>query len=68
MIGAAWKMEVEKLGKDQNGKRVFLPEGRAPKVGDVFRDPEMAAALKLVASQGASAFYRGAIAKAILKF
>jgi gamma-glutamyltranspeptidase/glutathione hydrolase len=67
MIGAAWKTEEEKLGKDQNGKRIFLHEGRAPKVGDVFRDPEMAAALKLVASQGAPAFYKGAIAKAILK-
>ena len=43
MIGAAWKTEEEKLGKDQNGKRIFLHEGRAPKVGDVFRDPEMAA-------------------------
>jgi gamma-glutamyltranspeptidase / glutathione hydrolase len=67
MIGAAWKEEEAKLAKDLNAKRIFLRDGRAPNVGDVFRDPEMAAALKLVASQGASAFYKGAIAKAILK-
>ena len=67
MIGSAWKTEEAKLGKDQNGQRIFLRDGHAPKIGDMFRDPEMAAALKLVASQGAKAVYQGAIAQAILK-
>jgi gamma-glutamyltranspeptidase/glutathione hydrolase len=67
MIGAAWKTEEEKLGKDQNGRRIFLHDGRAPKVGEMFRDPEMAAALKLIAAGGAEPFYKGAIAEAILK-
>jgi gamma-glutamyltranspeptidase/glutathione hydrolase len=67
MIGNAWKSEEEKLAKDQNAQRIFLRDGRAPKIGEVFRDPEMAAALKLVAAQGAKAVYEGAIAQAILK-
>lgn len=67
MIGNAWKSEEEKLGKDENGRRIFLRDGRAPKIGEMFRDPEMAAALKLIATQGPSAFYKGAIAQAILK-
>jgi len=67
MIGNAWKTEEAKLGKDQNGQRIFLRDGHAPKIGDVFRDPEMAAALKLLAAQGPAAFYKGAIAQAILK-
>jgi gamma-glutamyltranspeptidase/glutathione hydrolase len=67
MIGNAWKMEEEKLGKDLNGQRIFLRDGHAPKIGEMFRDPEMAAALKLIAAQGAPAFYKGAIAQAILK-
>ena len=67
MISAAWKDDEEKLGKDLNGKRIFLREGHAPNAGDMFRDPEMGAALKLLAAQGADAFYKGAIAKAILK-
>jgi gamma-glutamyltranspeptidase/glutathione hydrolase len=67
LIGAAWKTEEEKLGKDQNGRRIFLHDGRAPKVGEMFRDPEMAAALKLIAAGGAEPFYKGAIAEAILK-
>jgi len=67
MIGEAWKMEEAKLGKDENARHVFLRDGHAPKIGEVFRDPQMAAALRLVASQGAAAFYKGVIAKAILK-
>jgi gamma-glutamyltranspeptidase / glutathione hydrolase len=53
----------------QNGeaKRVFLPDGKVPEVGQVFINKDVAQALRLVADGGAGAFYRGAIAKAILK-
>lgn len=67
MIGDAWKTEEAKLARDRNAKSVFLRDGKAPRIGDVFRNPGMAAALKLLAAQGAPAFYRGAIAQAILK-
>ncbi len=42
-------------------------DGRAPRVGEVFRNPELAAALRLLAGSGVDAFYRGSIAKALLK-
>ena len=67
MIGGAWALESKKLAKDANAARVFLPGGEAPKIGQIFRDPQMAAALRLIANDGPPAFYRGAIAKAILK-
>jgi gamma-glutamyltranspeptidase/glutathione hydrolase len=67
MIGSAWKTEEEKLAKDQNGRRIFLHNGHAPGIGEMFRDPEMGAALKLIAAEGAPAMYKGAIAQAILK-
>ncbi len=67
MIGEAWKMEEAKLGRDRNGKAVFLRDGKAPAIGEVFHNPQMGAALKLIAGQGAPAFYKGAIAQAILK-
>src|ERR1035438_981732 len=41
--------------------------GAPPKVGQVFRNPQLAAALRLIAQQGRAAFYTGAIAKALLK-
>lgn len=67
MIGGAWKEEEAKLAKDANAKRVLLPSGRAPAVGEVFRDPQMAAAYRLIAAEGPTAFYKGAIARAIVK-
>ena len=67
IISAAWHEEEAKLSKDQNASRILLHNGKSPAVGEIFRDPQMAAAYKLVAAEGAAAFYRGAIAKAILK-
>jgi gamma-glutamyltranspeptidase/glutathione hydrolase len=66
MIGAAWKLEEAKLAKDQNASKVLLHDGAAPRVGEVFRNPQMATALKLIAAEGEAAFYRDAIAKAVL--
>ncbi len=67
IIGEAWRLQEKKLAADENAKRVFLSNGSAPKVGQVFHNPGLASALKLVAAEGPAAFYRGAIAKAILK-
>ena len=67
IISAAWKMEEKKLAKNGNASKVLLHNGAAPEPGEVWRDPQMAAAYRLIAEQGEAAFYRGAIAKAILK-
>jgi len=67
IISEAWGMETEKLARDENARRVFLVNGAAPKMGEIFRDPQMAAALRAIAQQGPAAFYSGPIAKAILK-
>ncbi|HEY1342379.1 MAG TPA: gamma-glutamyltransferase [Bryobacteraceae bacterium] len=68
IIAEAWRMEEnKKLAVEPNAKRVLMPNGAAPKVGELFRNPELSSALKLIAAEGAPAFYRGAIAKAILK-
>jgi gamma-glutamyltranspeptidase / glutathione hydrolase len=67
IIAEAWRLQESKLAKDANAKRVFLPKGAAPREGDMFRNPEMASAFTLLAEQGEAAFYRGAIAQAILK-
>src|ERR1700680_174562 len=47
--------------------RVFFPGGKAPLEGDVFRNPGMARAFRLVAEHGPEAIYKGEIAAAILK-
>jgi gamma-glutamyltranspeptidase/glutathione hydrolase len=63
----AWKQGREGLMTHPESRRVFLPGDHAPDRGQLFRNPELARALTLLANQGESAYYKGAIAKAILK-
>ena len=58
---------VRVLETNAESKRVLLPGGKAPRTGDVFKNPGMARAFRLVAEQGPDAFYKGEIAAAILK-
>jgi gamma-glutamyltranspeptidase/glutathione hydrolase len=67
IISAAWKEEETKLAADHNGRTVFVVNGKTPAAGEIFRNPRMASALRLLATEGETAFYRGAIAKAILR-
>jgi len=62
-----WEHGVSKLMADENARRVYLINGRAPAVGEIFKNPELAQALTLIATQGPAAFYKGAITEAILK-
>lgn len=68
-IHEAWTESpiVRKLQARQESSRVFLPGGRPPEVGEIFRNPEMAGAFRTLAEQGPGAFYKGQIAAAILK-
>ena len=55
-----------KLKKDAETQRVFLIHDEAPKMGEVFKNPDLAKALRLLAAGGPRTFYTGEIAKAIL--
>src|SRR6201996_8494619 len=46
---------------------VFLPDGTYPEVGQIFRNPDLANSLRLIAKNGADAFYQGPIADAIVR-
>lgn len=68
MIAEDWGSAgaVKLLSADANSKAVFLPNGKAPKTGELFRNPGLAKAYQLLAKDGPAAFYQGPIAKAIL--
>jgi gamma-glutamyltranspeptidase / glutathione hydrolase len=55
-----WARGVEKLRK--GGSTHFLPDGGAPKAGDVFAQPALAETLRAVSRHGAKAFYEGPVA------
>jgi gamma-glutamyltranspeptidase/glutathione hydrolase len=50
----------------ENAKKTFLPNGSAPRLGEVFRNPDLAHAFELLARGGRQAFYGGSIGEAIL--
>jgi gamma-glutamyltranspeptidase/glutathione hydrolase len=66
-IQESWAASVARLRDHPESVRVFLPGGNVPKVGDVFKNPDIGRALRLIADQGPAAFYKGEIAAAILK-
>jgi gamma-glutamyltranspeptidase/glutathione hydrolase len=66
-IQEQWIRSVKKLERNPESTRVFLPGGKAPQQGDLFRNPGMARAYRLLAEKGPDAFYKGEIAAAILK-
>lgn len=63
----AGRGSVRGLQNNEESARVFLPGGKPPETGDVFRNPDMARSLRLIGEKGPEAFYKGEIAAAILK-
>src|SRR5437016_2660869 len=57
-----WEIGVEKLRRDAVSREIFLSNGGPPKIGDLHRQPLLAATLRKIAKEGPSAFYQGAIA------
>jgi len=67
MIAGAWNRATSTLETDENARRIFLRNGSAPATGELFRNPELGRGLELIRDGGAAAFYKGPIAKALLK-
>ncbi len=65
IIADQWREAESVLAKDPLAAGVFLPGGRAPRTGEIFRNPKLADSLALIARDGRDAFYKGAIGKAI---
>ena len=65
-ISHEWQEAAEILSKDADSAHTYLPGGRAPATYQVFRNPDLAKALRLIQREGRDAFYRGAIGKALV--
>jgi gamma-glutamyltranspeptidase/glutathione hydrolase len=65
VISTLWQNQIEALGGYAGFAETFLPGGRAPLPGELFRCPDQATSLELIAETGGEAFYRGRIAEAI---
>ena len=64
-IADLWQENVESRQEFPGVKEVYMPDGKAPQTGDVFRNPNLANTYRMIAAGGRDAFYKGDIAKKI---
>ena len=62
-----WKESAARLKSDEGGAINYLISGRAPKAGEIFRNPRMAATLKRIAAEGADYYYQGEVAEKLVR-
>lgn len=64
---AYWAASVDYLRTDEAATKTYLPNDHPPRVGEVFRNPDLAWSLDQIARHGRDAFYKGEIAAKILE-
>jgi gamma-glutamyltranspeptidase/glutathione hydrolase len=68
MVAKQWERAIPRL-KDQPGwAAAFIPGGRAPQPGELWKFPAQAETLRKIAESGGEAFYGGELAARIEKF
>lgn len=65
VIAYYWGRSVPVLSKWPGFKEQFTIDGRAPRRGETWRNPNLANTLEMIANDGRDAFYKGGIARAI---
>ena len=65
IVSVQWKDAEATLAQDPTAAATFLPGGKAPVAGEIFRNPRLAATLETLSKGGRDAFYRGPIGRAI---
>lgn len=65
LIAYYWEKNVERIGHYPGFSDTFLVNGKAPKKGDVFKNPGLAVTYEKIATGGRDAFYKGDIARTI---
>jgi len=66
-VSGLWARSEERLKQSESATHTYLPGGRAPRLGEVFRNAELAWTYRQIAKQGRDAFYKGEVAQRILE-
>lgn len=67
VIAFLWQGYCRSLQKYDNFRELYMPDGHVPRKGDIFKNPDLAHTLELIARGGRDAFYKGKIARTIAK-
>jgi gamma-glutamyltranspeptidase/glutathione hydrolase len=66
-VAMYWGTNVDYLRGDAEAAKVYLPNDHVPKVGEIFRNADLAWSLQQIAEQGRDAYYKGEISKRVLE-
>ena len=67
-IAHYWAVAVDRLGKYPGFTEQMTIDGRAPRKGELWRNPNLADTLEALAKEGRDAFYKGDIARSIADY
>jgi len=62
---AAFAKSKDLIEESDNARATYLIDGRTPEEGEIFRNPDLAHTLSLIAKGGRDAFYKGEVAHTI---
>ncbi|HKY03052.1 MAG TPA: gamma-glutamyltransferase family protein [Burkholderiales bacterium] len=62
-VAQRWASQIPELRGQPGFNAAFLPQGRAPAEGEIFRLPDQARSLRLIADSEGESFYRGELAQ-----
>ncbi|MBY6211962.1 gamma-glutamyltransferase [Microbulbifer agarilyticus] len=68
LVAYYWNRSVPKLEKFPGFRETYMPGGKAPQEGDLFRNPRLGNTLQKIADGGRDAFYKGDIAREIDRY
>jgi gamma-glutamyltranspeptidase/glutathione hydrolase len=61
-----WADDAAVLRATPSASATYLIDGHTPQVGEIFRNPDLAKSLELIARGGSDAYYKGPIARQIV--
>ena len=68
MVAHQWHRAIDRLKGQESWVKAFLPNGRAPQPGELWKFPDQAKTLTKIAESKGEAFYRGELAETMDKY
>lgn len=68
LISRGWRTKAKPFAPYPDTLATYLPGGRGPEEGELFKNPNLARSLRAIAEGGRDAYYKGPIARTIVEF